>query len=164
MATTACYIHILCHLNTRPGDERRGHKTRCLDVVSVRAEFWLNWVIISQEGQWWSAALDDLTSTITQSKLSWDGLGWAGQQSEEKQPGAVWELLQDCWKSIPGDDQLAERMPTACKADKVKGGYFGKYKIQHILFCLHFFVYPLIPCVNCFDVSSINIQCRKVKN
>jgi hypothetical protein len=30
----------------------------------------------------------------------------------------MWELLQDCWKSIPGDYlmKLVERMPSVCKA------------------------------------------------
>uniref|UniRef100_A0AAY4BRD6 Uncharacterized protein n=1 Tax=Denticeps clupeoides TaxID=299321 RepID=A0AAY4BRD6_9TELE len=30
----------------------------------------------------------------------------------------LWELLQDCWKSISGDDllKLIERMPRVCKA------------------------------------------------
>ena len=55
---------------------------------------------------------------------------------KEKQPTSaqyMWELLQDCWKIIPGDClmKLVERMPGVCKAVKAKGGYFEnlKYKI-----------------------------------
>ena len=55
---------------------------------------------------WWSAASDDLASTIPRPQPNWDGLGWVGPQSEEKQPTSahhMWELLQDCWKSIPDE-------------------------------------------------------------
>ena len=41
----------------------------------------------------------------------------------------LWELLQDCWKTISGDDlrNLTEKMPRACKAViKAKGDYFEK--------------------------------------
>ena len=44
----------------------------------------------------------------------------------------LWELLQDCWKTISGDDlmKLIERMPRVCKAViKAKGGYFEESKI-----------------------------------
>uniref|UniRef100_A0AAY4CNR8 Uncharacterized protein n=1 Tax=Denticeps clupeoides TaxID=299321 RepID=A0AAY4CNR8_9TELE len=39
----------------------------------------------------------------------------------------LWELLQDCWKTISGDDllKLIERMPRVCKAViRAKGGYY----------------------------------------
>ena len=44
----------------------------------------------------------------------------------------LWELLQDCWKTISGDDlmKLIKRMPRVCNAaTKAKGGYFEEYKI-----------------------------------
>ena len=44
----------------------------------------------------------------------------------------LWELLQDCWKTISGDDlmKLIERMPRVCKAViKAKGGYFKESEI-----------------------------------
>ena len=44
----------------------------------------------------------------------------------------LWELLQDCWKTISGDYlmKLIERMPRVCKAViKAKGGYFEESKI-----------------------------------
>ena len=54
---------------------------------------------------------------------------------KEKQPTSVqhmWELLQDCWKSIPGE---AERIPRVWKAViKTKGGYFEESKIYFDLF------------------------------
>ena len=49
---------------------------------------------------------------------------------KEKQPTSAqhtWELLQDCWKSIPGDNlmKMIERIPSVCKAViKAKGAYF----------------------------------------
>ena len=52
-------------------------------------------------------------------------------------PQHMWELLQDCWKSIPGDYlmKLVERMPRVCKAViKANGGYFEESKICFDLF------------------------------
>ena len=41
----------------------------------------------------------------------------------------LWELLQDCWKTISGD-YLMKLMPRVCKAViKAKGGYFEESKI-----------------------------------
>ena len=42
------------------------------------------WGLFDPEAEWWSAASDDLASTITQSQPIWDGLGWVGVQSEGK--------------------------------------------------------------------------------
>jgi hypothetical protein len=45
----------------------------------------------------------------------------------------MWELLQDCCKSIPGDYlmKLVERMPRVCKSViKAKGDYFDKSQIS----------------------------------
>ena len=39
---------------------------------------------VDQEGEWWSAASNDLTSTITWPQPKWDSLGWVGPQSEGK--------------------------------------------------------------------------------
>ncbi|XP_073493617.1 uncharacterized protein [Phyllobates terribilis] len=44
----------------------------------------------------------------------------------------LWELLQDCWKTISGDYllKLIKRMPRVCKAViKAKGGYFEEPRI-----------------------------------
>ena len=44
----------------------------------------------------------------------------------------LWELLQDCWKTISGDYllKLIKRMPRVCKAViKAKGGYFEETRI-----------------------------------
>ena len=70
----------------------------------------------------------------------------------------VWELLQDCWKSIPGE----ARMPRVYNAViKAKGGYYEKSQIYFDFF-LHFFGYYMIPYVlfNSFDVFTIILQCR----
>jgi hypothetical protein len=53
---------------------------------------------------------------------------------KEKQQSAqhMWEPLQDCWESIPGDYlmKLVERLPRVCKSViKAKGGYFEESKI-----------------------------------
>uniref|UniRef100_A0A096LRP3 Transposase IS30-like HTH domain-containing protein n=1 Tax=Poecilia formosa TaxID=48698 RepID=A0A096LRP3_POEFO len=44
----------------------------------------------------------------------------------------LWELLQDCWKTISGDDllKLIKRTPRVCEAViKAKGGYFEEPRI-----------------------------------
>ena len=82
---------------------------------------------IEQEGEWWSAASDDLASTITRPKMD--------RREKEKQPTSarhLWELIQDFCKTIPGDYlmKLIERMPRVCKAViKAKGGYYEESKI-----------------------------------
>ena len=68
-------------------------------------------------------------------EMVWDELD---RRVKERQPTSaqhMGELLQDCWKSIPGDDlmKLVERMPRVCKAViKAKGGYFEESKIENI--------------------------------
>ena len=45
----------------------------------------------------------------------------------------LWELLQDCWKTISGDYlmKLIERMPRVCKAViKEKGSYFKEFELS----------------------------------
>merc|ERR1711980_80441 len=47
----------------------------------------------------------------------------------------LWELLQDCWKTISGDYllKLMERMPRVCKAViRAKGGYFEETRIYNM--------------------------------
>ena len=65
-----------------------------------------------------------------------DGLGGAGPtRVKAKGPTSakhLWELLQDCWKTISGDYllKLIERMPRVCKAViRAKGGYFEETRI-----------------------------------
>jgi hypothetical protein len=38
--------------------------------------------LFDQEGEWWSAALDELSSTITRPQPNWDGLGWAPHEAD----------------------------------------------------------------------------------
>ena len=62
----------------------------------------------------------------------WDVLGCRGKEKQPTSAQHMWELLQDCWKSIPVDYlmKLVERMPKVCKAAiKAKGGYFEESKI-----------------------------------
>ena len=66
-------------------------------------------------------------------EMVWDDLD---RRVNKKQPTSaqhMWELLKDCWKSIPGDYlmNLAERMPRVCKAViKAKGDYFEESQIE----------------------------------
>jgi hypothetical protein len=60
--------------------------------------------------------------------MVWDELG---RRVKEKQPRSaqhMWELLQDCWKSILM--KLVDRMPRGCKAViNANGGYFEEPQI-----------------------------------
>ena len=64
-------------------------------------------------------------------EMVWDELD---RRVKEKQPTSaqhMWELLQDCWKIIPGE--AIERMLRVCKAViKAKGDYLKNLK--YILF------------------------------
>ena len=68
-------------------------------------------------------------------EMIWDELD---RRVKEKQPTSaqhMWELLQDYWKSIPGDYlmKLAERMPRVCEAViKEKGGYFEESNVVNV--------------------------------
>jgi hypothetical protein len=62
---------------------------------------------------------------------------------EKQQNKYVWELLQDCGKSIPGE---ASWENTVCKAVKAKGDYFEEAQLYLDLFNT-FFGYYMIPCV-----------------
>jgi hypothetical protein len=57
-----------------------------------------NGYLTKKESDW------ELASTITQPQANWDGLD---RRVKEKQPTSaqhMWELIQDCSKSIPGDE------------------------------------------------------------
>ena len=59
--------------------------------------------LFDQEGEWWSAASDDLASTITWPQPNWDGLG-VGHQSEVKAANKCSAYVgtpSKRWKSIP---------------------------------------------------------------
>jgi hypothetical protein len=62
------------------------------------------------------------------------------KQEKEKQPTSaqhMWELLQDCWKIIPGEYlmKLVVRMPRLCKAViKAMGSYMEESQIYVDLF------------------------------
>jgi hypothetical protein len=64
----------------------------------------------------------------------------------KKQPTSaqhMWEILQDCWKSIPGDYlmNLAERMPKVCKAViKARLTTLKNLKYKYIWICLTLFL------------------------
>ena len=60
-------------------------------------------------------------------EMVWDELDRRGKEKQPTSAQHLWELLQDCWKTSPGDYlmKLVERMPGVCKAViKAKGGYF----------------------------------------
>ena len=65
-------------------------------------------------------------------KMVWDEMDLRVKAKGPASAQHLWELLQDCWKTISGDDlmKLIERMPRVCKAViKTKGGYFEESKI-----------------------------------
>ena len=101
-----------------------------------------------------------MASTITQPLPNWDGLGWIGPQ--EKQPTSaqhMWELLQDSWKSIPGEASW-ENAKSVQSGQRQKGGYFEKSKIYFDLF--NTYGYYMIPYVllHSFDVFTTILKRR----
>ena len=60
---------------------------------------------LHQRAAAWSAASDDLASTIPDLNLIemvWDELYRRVQEKQSTSAQRMWELLQDCWKNIPG--------------------------------------------------------------
>ena len=69
---------------------------------------------------------------LNPTEMVWDELDCRVKAKQPTSAQHLWELLQDCWKTITGDYliNLIERMPRVCKAViNVKGGYFEEYKI-----------------------------------
>ena len=65
-------------------------------------------------------------------KMVWDEMDRRLKAKGPTSAQHLWELPQDCWKTISGDDlmKVIERMPRVCKAViKAKGGYFEESKI-----------------------------------
>ena len=65
-------------------------------------------------------------------EMVWDELDHRVKERQPTSAQHMWEILQDCWKSIPGDYlmKLVERMPRVCEAViKAKSGYFEESKI-----------------------------------
>ena len=64
--------------------------------------------------------------------MVWDELESRVKDRQPTSAQHMQELLQDCWKSIPGDYlmKLVERMPRVCRAViKAKSGYYEDSKI-----------------------------------
>jgi hypothetical protein len=64
--------------------------------------------------------------------MVWDELNSRVKKKQPTSTQNMWELLQDCWKSIPGDYlmKLVEIIQRVCKAViKAKGGYFEEPNI-----------------------------------
>ena len=69
---------------------------------------------------------------LNQIEMVWDELDFEVKAKQQTSANHLWELLQDCWKTTPGDYlmNLIEKMPRVCKAVmKVKDGYLEEYKI-----------------------------------
>ncbi|CAJ0917575.1 unnamed protein product [Ranitomeya imitator] len=84
----------------------------------------------------------------------------------------LWELLQDCWKTIPGDChlKLIKRMPRVCKAViKAKGRYFeeprhgiqGKHRVTKRGPALS---YPMFTLVTSEDIAGSFYACNQGKH
>ena len=59
-------------------------------------------------------------------KMDWDELDRRVKAQQPTSAQHLWELLQNCWKTIPGDYflTLIDGVPKLCKAvTKAKGGY-----------------------------------------
>ena len=60
-------------------------------------------------------------------EMVWDELDLRVKEKQPTSAQHMWELLQDCWESTPGE---VERMPRLCKVlIKAKDGYFEESKI-----------------------------------
>ena len=73
-----------------------------------------------------------LSPDLNQIEMVWDDSDRRGKEKQPTSTQHMWDLLQDCWKSIPGDYlmKLVERIERVCKAViKAKGGYFEEPKI-----------------------------------
>ncbi len=97
----------------------------------LQATKWL----FNQEGEWWSAASDDLAPRSPDpnpAEMVWEELD---HRVKEKQPASaqhLWELLQDCWKTVPGDDLTR----TSRVIIKANGGYSEESKISNMFWFL----------------------------
>ena len=61
-------------------------------------------------------------------EMVWDELDRRVKEKQLTSAQHMWELLQDYWKSIPGE--AGERRPRVCKAViEAKGGYFEESQI-----------------------------------
>jgi hypothetical protein len=71
----------------------------------------------------WPQQLPDLNPSMV-----WDELDCRVKEKPSTSAQNMWELLQNCWKSILM--KLVERMPGVCKSViNAKGGYFEGSKI-----------------------------------
>jgi hypothetical protein len=84
------------------------------------------------QGEWY-IRWHSLHSHPTSPQLRWFGMSWTAVK-EKKQTSAphMWELLQDCWKSIPGE--AGWENAKCAKLSKANSGYFEESKIYLDLF------------------------------
>ena len=71
------------------------------------------------------------TPDLNPIEMVWDEMDRRVKEKGPTSAQRLWELFQDCWKTISGDDLMKriERMPRVCKAViKAKGGYFEESK------------------------------------
>jgi hypothetical protein len=118
--------------------------------------------VFYQEGVWWSAASDDLVSTIPRPQPNWDGSGWVEPQSEGK-------AANKCSAYVGSPSRLLEKhsrwswLRECQECAKLSSSYLKnlKYKIYVDLF--NTFGYYMIPYVlfDSVDVLTINLHCRK---
>ena len=65
-------------------------------------------------------------------EMVWGELDHSVTAKEPTSAKHLWELLQDCWKTVSGDYllKLIKRMPRVCEAViRAKGGYFEETRI-----------------------------------
>jgi hypothetical protein len=90
---------------------------------------------LTKESDWVLHQVTWLDNHLTSTQLRWSGMSWTAEwRRSSQQVLRMWEILQDCWKSIPGDYlmKLVERMQS-CHQGK---GWLLKKLTNKNIFCI----------------------------
>ena len=97
-------------------------------------------------------------------EMDWDELDLSVKKKQPTNAQRMWELLQDCWKSIPGEAGWENtKSVQSCQA---KSGDFEECQIWNIFrFVCNFFDYYITPCVliHSFDAFTFILKIVKIK-
>ena len=99
---------------------------------------------------------------LNPTEMVWDELNCRVKEKQPTRAQQMWKLLQDHWKSIPGEAGW-ENAKSVQSCHQGNGWLWRISKIKYILICLTLFGY-MIPSVlfHSFDVFNIILQCRTV--
>ena len=98
-------------------------------------------------------------------EMFWDELDRRVNKRQPTSAQHLWELLQDSWKTIPGDYLMNLRVSKA--VIKATGGYFAESKILNISIYYIILLYHICLLQNPyvflhnFDVFSISLKYKK---